>query len=147
MPLPSPDLTKNVSSSFFFFFESFLWVLLLSLSVYKTQNIITMEPNKQLWSGFLYVMPYSIFFALIKKNLYYRFIFHIKRILSHTATGLPPRKTDGFFWYAVCTTWPELIKLLNKMFHKPLFTFSSIVWRLTNWNFSMSDSWKILFKS
>ena len=82
----------------FFFFESFLRVLSLSLSVYKTQNIITMELNKQLWSGFLYVMPYSIFFALIKKkNPYYRFIFHIKRILSHTATGLPPKKTDGFY--------------------------------------------------
>ena len=122
----------------FLFFESFLRVLSLSLSVYKTQNIITMELNKQLWSGFLYVMPYSIFFALIKKkNPYYGFIFHIKRILSHTATGLPPKKTDGFLWYAVRTTWPERIKLLNKIFHEPLFTFSSIVWRSTNSNLSM----------
>ena len=128
---------KMFLAVFFCFFESFLWVLLLSLSVYKTQNIITMEPNKQLWSGFLYVMPYSIFFALIKKNLYYRLIFHIKRILSHTATGLPPRKTDDFLWFAVHTTWSERIKLLNKIFHEPLCTFSSIVWRLTNSDLSM----------
>ena len=32
-----------------------------------TQNIITTEPNKQLRSAFLYVMTYSIYFALIKK--------------------------------------------------------------------------------
>ena len=106
---------------FFCFFESFLWVLLLSLSVCKTQNMITMELNKQLWSGFLYVMPYSIFFALIKTSV----------LPVHFS------QTDDFLWFAVHTTWSERIKLLNKIFHEPLCTFSSIVWRLTNSNLSM----------
>ena len=65
LPLLSPDLTKKVFTSFFF--QSFLQVHSLLLPVYKTQNIIILEPNKQLQSGFLYVMPYSIYFALIKK--------------------------------------------------------------------------------
>ena len=50
-------------------YAGFLQVLSLLLLVYKTQNIITTEPNKQLRFGFLYVMPYSIYFALIKKIL------------------------------------------------------------------------------
>ena len=63
--LPSPDFTKNVFTKFSPF--CFLQVLSLSLPVYETQNIIIMEPNKQLRSGFLYVMPNSIYFALIKR--------------------------------------------------------------------------------
>ena len=65
LPLPSPVSTKKIFTSFFC--QSFLRAFLLSLPVYKTQNIITTEPSKQLPSGFLYVMPYSIYFALIKK--------------------------------------------------------------------------------
>ena len=74
----------------------FLWVLSLSFPVYKTQNTITRELNTQLQPSFLYVMPYSIYFALIKKILYCQFIFHKKDILSHVMEGMPPRKTDGF---------------------------------------------------
>ena len=53
---------KKVSTSIFFkvFCGYFRFRL---IPVYKTQNIITTEPNKQVRSGFLYLMPYS----LIKK--------------------------------------------------------------------------------
>ena len=63
--LSSPDFTKNVFTKFSPF--CFLQVLSLWLPVYETQNIIIMEPNKQLRSGFLHVMPNSIYFALIKR--------------------------------------------------------------------------------
>ena len=49
-------------------YARFLQVLSLSLPVYETQNVTTMEPNQQLRSVFLYVILYSINFALIKKH-------------------------------------------------------------------------------
>ena len=62
--LPSPDLTKKVSTSFL---SKFFGGYIRFRSLF-TKLKITTEPNKQLRSGFPYVMPYSIYFALIKKN-------------------------------------------------------------------------------
>ena len=61
-------------------------VHLLSLPVYETQNIITTEPNKQLQSGFLYVTPYSIFFALIKKISVLPCVIPDLKLLSKTSS-------------------------------------------------------------
>ena len=46
----------------------------------------------------------------LKKFPYCRFIFHIKRILSHVTPGVPPGKTDDFSSYAVRVTRPERVK-------------------------------------
>ena len=51
----------------------------------------------------------------LKKFLYCQFIFHKKHILSHVMPGLPPWKTDGFSWYAVHATWPEMVKCITKI--------------------------------
>ena len=89
MPLPSSDMTQMVFTSLF---SKFLQVHSLLLLFYKTQNIITTETNKQLRFGFLYVMPYSIYFALIKKMSVLPVHFPHKCILSHLIPGVHPEK-------------------------------------------------------
>ena len=109
MPLPSPELTKKGFHQFFL--QSFLWVLSLSLPVYKTQNIITMEPNKQVRSSFPYLMLYSIYFALIKKISVLQVHFPHKTYFKSCNAWRATRKTDGFSWYAARATRTERVNV------------------------------------
>ena len=103
LPLPSPDLTKKFSTSV----SSNVFLRVLSHPFFKTQNTITTEPIKQLQYRFLYVIPYSIYFALIKRFPYCRFILQIKSILHQVMPCVPSTTTNGFSWYVVRVTRPE----------------------------------------
>ena len=88
----------------------FFGVILFSLSVYKTQNIITTEPNKQLQSGFLYIMPYSTYFAPIRKISVLPVHFPQKMYFKSCNARRATRKNWWFSWYAVPATRPGRVK-------------------------------------
>ena len=88
----------------------FFGVILFSLPVYKTQNIITTEPNKQLQSGFLYIMPYSTYFAPIRKISVLPVHFPQKMYFKSLNASRATRKKLMVFMKRCACTRPERVK-------------------------------------